>query len=246
MTTAKYSLTKAAAFAVLLGTVALAAPSFAAPVDPTAPAGPPNSTVNLDANGHVLSSTPDTSMQGGGVSLQGNGAGTQTTAPTYHHHHDHAVAQPAAAQPDSDQGMTEDHHMKMHKGMHGPEEMRQHVEERIKTLHAKLMVTPEQEAQWSDVAQAMRDSEANVSSLIQERHKNAGSMNAVDDLESYQTIAQAHADGLKQVNAAFKNLYATMSDAQKKNADTVFDHYEGHGPEGKPMHHHHKHNKTSK
>jgi translation initiation factor 2 beta subunit (eIF-2beta)/eIF-5 len=130
---------------------------------------------------------------------------------------------------------------------HSPAEMKEHVEERIKSLHSKLMITREQEPEWNDVAQAMRDSEASVSMLIKERHENSGSMNAVDDLESYQAIAEAHAEGLAKVNEAFKVLYTNMSPEQQKNADKVFGSYEGHGePEHHKHHGHHGQPKAAK
>ena len=47
-------------------------------------------------------------------------------------------------------------------------------------------------------------------------------MTAIDDLKSYSEIADAHADGLKKFIPAFEPLYAGMSDAQKKSADTLF------------------------
>ena len=108
------------------------------------------------------------------------------------------------------------------------EERRQRVEERIKNLHTRLKITKEQESAWGDVAQAMRDSEANVSALIEQRRANAEAMNAVDDLQSYQKIAQAHSDGLKKVSASFSDLYDDMSAEQKQNADKVFGSFEGH------------------
>ena len=121
-----------------------------------------------------------------------------------------------------------------HKG-HGKEDMGQRVEERIKTLHAKLNITPDQESAWGGVAQAMRDSETNISSLIKARHENSSKMTAVDDLQSYQKIAQAHADGLGKVASAFSTLYNSMSDTQKANADKVFSGFGGHMHGG---HHH--------
>ncbi|MDX2028271.1 MAG: Spy/CpxP family protein refolding chaperone [Alphaproteobacteria bacterium] len=114
-----------------------------------------------------------------------------------------------------------------------PEKMKERVEERIKTLHTKLGITKEQEPAWNDVAQAMRDNEVTISSLIRERHDKTKARTAVDDLNSYQKIAQAHADGLKKVSASFEELYKDMSDAQKKNADKVFA--EGHGLHMKHM-----------
>jgi hypothetical protein len=47
-------------------------------------------------------------------------------------------------------------------------------------------------------------------------------MSAVEDLKSYSEIAEAHADGLKKFIPVFEPLYASMSDAQKKDADKLF------------------------
>jgi len=105
---------------------------------------------------------------------------------------------------------------------------RMEVENRIKTLHDKLKITDDQEADWEKVAQAMRDNEAKIHDLIQTRHQNPDNMTAVDDLQSYQEIAQAHADGLQNLTAAFQTLYNEMSDDQKHNADEVFGRFEGH------------------
>jgi hypothetical protein len=98
------------------------------------------------------------------------------------------------------------------------------VEEHIKRLHAALKITPAQEDQWSKVAQVMRDNAAATDALIRKRMENIGTMTAVDDLKSYGDLAQAHADGIKSLEAAFEPLYASMSDAQKKTADQVFHH----------------------
>jgi hypothetical protein len=108
------------------------------------------------------------------------------------------------------------------------EQMQNEVETRIHTLHDKLGITAAQESEWSDVAQAMRSNESSMGSLIQARHTSGATMTAVDDLESYQKIAQAHADGLGKVISAFQTLYEDMSDDQKKNADEVFGKFEGH------------------
>jgi len=96
------------------------------------------------------------------------------------------------------------------------------VETRIKSLHDQLKITPAQESQWAAVAQAMRDSANQMQTLVQQRAQKVKTMTAVDDLRSYQAIAQAHLDGLNKLVPAFETLYASMSDAQKKNADIVF------------------------
>jgi len=99
------------------------------------------------------------------------------------------------------------------------------VEERIKTLHTALKITPEQEELWNNVAQVMRDNAKTMDALVAARSEKAGTMNAVDDFKSYGEITEAHTDGIKKFIPVFEALYASMSDAQKKNADTVFAHH---------------------
>ncbi len=96
------------------------------------------------------------------------------------------------------------------------------VEARIKELHTKLKITPAQEELWKNVVQVMRDNAKTMEALIKTRSEKAGAMTAVDDLKSYSEIAEAHADGLRKFIPAFEPLYAGMSDAQKKSADTLF------------------------
>jgi hypothetical protein len=47
-------------------------------------------------------------------------------------------------------------------------------------------------------------------------------MTALEDLKSYSEIADAHATGLKKFIPAFEALYASMSEEQRKNADSLF------------------------
>ncbi|MHB8623510.1 MAG: Spy/CpxP family protein refolding chaperone [Sulfuricaulis sp.] len=97
-----------------------------------------------------------------------------------------------------------------------------HINQRIKSLHDRLKITAPEELQWTAVAQAMRDSAQIVGDLVHERREKAGTMNAVDDLRSYQAIAEAHATGVAKLASAFKELYAVMPPDQQKNADAVF------------------------
>jgi glutamine synthetase adenylyltransferase len=103
------------------------------------------------------------------------------------------------------------------------------VEQRITTLHASLKITPTEEAQWNNVAQAMRENAAAMDKLVAaNRTTPPQTMTAVQDLQSYQQFAQAHVDGLKNLTAAFSTLYNAMPDGQKKVADEVFQ-TSGHG-----------------
>jgi hypothetical protein len=103
------------------------------------------------------------------------------------------------------------------------------VEAHITQLHDKLQITPAQQPQWDALAQAMRDNAAQMQTLLQARAKNVKTASAVDDLHSYEALADAHADGLKKFVPAFETLYASMSDDQKKTADAVFRAHQHHG-----------------
>src|ERR1017187_4190430 len=96
------------------------------------------------------------------------------------------------------------------------------VEAHITNMHAKLKITQAQEDQWAKVAQVMRDNEKTIEPLIKARVENAKTMTAVDDLKSYAEITDAHADGIKKFPPVFETLYASMSEAQKKEADVLF------------------------
>ena len=98
------------------------------------------------------------------------------------------------------------------------------TELRIKDLHAKLKITSAQEEQWGKVAQAMLDDAKIMDALTQTRVDHAKDMTAVDDLKSYGEIADAHANGIKKLTPVFADLYTSMSDVQKKEADTLFRH----------------------
>jgi len=98
------------------------------------------------------------------------------------------------------------------------------VEVRINELRSKLKITPAQEGLWDNVTKAMRDDAITMEALIKARSETATTRNAVDDLKSYSEITEAHAHGLKKLISVFEPLYASMSDAQKKDADTLFRH----------------------
>jgi periplasmic protein CpxP/Spy len=106
------------------------------------------------------------------------------------------------------------------------------VERHITDLHAKLKITAAEESQWKDVADTMRQNARELDRAIDKRESTLGSATAVDDLNSYAEIAQAHANGVKKLASAFSGLYSAMSDDQKKEADMVFSH---HGHDGKKV-----------
>ncbi|MFZ6862739.1 Spy/CpxP family protein refolding chaperone [Undibacterium sp. Ji67W] len=95
-------------------------------------------------------------------------------------------------------------------------------EKHIKDLHAKLKITSSEEVLWMTVAQTMRDNVAQIDKIVDKRESLIGNASAIDDLNAYADVAQAHADSVKKLVTAFAPLYAAMPDAQKKLADEVF------------------------
>lgn len=102
------------------------------------------------------------------------------------------------------------------------------VEAHISQLRKKLRITEQQAPQWDAFAQVMRDNSAQFTQLAETRNAQQQSMNAVDDLRSFQAIAQAHADGLSRLQQAFQGVYDIMSPEQRKNADSVFHDHKRH------------------
>jgi osmotically-inducible protein OsmY len=96
------------------------------------------------------------------------------------------------------------------------------VAARITMLHATLHITPAQEELWTNVTQVMRDNAKTMDALTTARADQAKTMTAVEDLKSYTAITKAHAEGLTTFLPAFEALYASMSDAQKAEANTMF------------------------
>ena len=108
------------------------------------------------------------------------------------------------------------------------------AEHRVSDMHSKLKITAPQEAQWAKVADIMRENAKSMDTLTQARADHAKTMTAVDDLVSYGEIADAHAAGIKKLTPVFATLYASMSDAQKKDADKLFSRGDEKGGEKMP------------
>jgi protein CpxP len=107
------------------------------------------------------------------------------------------------------------------------------VEKHIKELHVTLKITPAEESQWSEVAATMRENAKELDRAIDKRAANVARATAIDDLNAYAEIAQAHANGVKKLASAFSALYSAMSDDQKKVADQVFSHHHEAGKSAK-------------
>ena len=96
------------------------------------------------------------------------------------------------------------------------------VEQRIKELYSQLRITPAERPQWDQFAQVMRDNARDMDQAWLQRVNHAESMNAVQNMQSYEQIAEQHAQHVQKLVPAFQNLYTVMSEQQKQLADQVF------------------------
>jgi len=96
------------------------------------------------------------------------------------------------------------------------------VEARITQLHSELGITPAQETQWDAFAQVMRDNAGRMQQTLQQRAGGFGQMSAADNMNSWASLAQEHAQGMQRLASAFQPLYGSFSDEQKRTADEVF------------------------
>ena len=104
------------------------------------------------------------------------------------------------------------------------------IEGRIAFLKAVLKITPAQEAQFERVAEAMRANAKDMAKL----HEQFGAdrdkpKNAVERLEARVKFGEMHTQHEQRFLAAFKPLYASLSDEQKQTADELLS----------ARHHHH-------
>jgi protein CpxP len=97
-----------------------------------------------------------------------------------------------------------------------------HVEGRIAYLKAELKITDAQAPQFDRVAQAMRDNAKTMEQAVdQHRAMRAQPQTAVQRLESRAQFATLRAQADQRFVEAFKPLYASLSDDQKKAADEL-------------------------
>jgi len=96
------------------------------------------------------------------------------------------------------------------------------VEHRINELHAQLRITLAERQQWDQFAEVMRENARDMDQAFVQRAEQFQSMNALQNMQSYEQIAEAHAQHLQKLVPAFQNLYDAMPEQQKRLADQVF------------------------
>jgi LTXXQ motif family protein len=110
------------------------------------------------------------------------------------------------------------------------------IDKRIRELHDQLSITDQQSQQWNGFTQTMRDNARNIGKAFRDRAKKLPSLNADQAMRSYAALAQLHADNMQRLAVAFSALYATLSDEQKKMADSLYrnEHPKRHAATQKP------------
>lgn len=101
----------------------------------------------------------------------------------------------------------------------------QRVDARAAELEQKLKVTPQQKPQWDKVVAVMRGNAETIEDVINHRRQNAGKMTALEDMRSYQTLSEKHAQGMDNLVDVFEPFYQTLTPEQKKIADEEFTSY---------------------
>jgi len=96
------------------------------------------------------------------------------------------------------------------------------VEQRINQLHAQLHITQAEESQWKAFADVMRVNAVDMDQAVQRRAEQYPSMNALQNMQSYEKLAQTHAEHLQILVSAFETLYNALPATQKQAADLAF------------------------
>ncbi len=98
----------------------------------------------------------------------------------------------------------------------------QRVEAHIKELHSQLRITSAEQAQWDQFANVMRENARDMDQAFAQRMQQYPTMNALQNMQSYELISEAHAQHLQKLVPAFENLYNAMTQPQKQLTDQVF------------------------
>jgi hypothetical protein len=96
------------------------------------------------------------------------------------------------------------------------------VERRIKELHAQLRITPAEEPQWNQFTEVMRENARDMDQAFMQRAQQFPTMTALQNMQSYEQLAEEHAKRVQRLIPAFENLYNSMPEQQKQLADQVF------------------------
>lgn len=95
----------------------------------------------------------------------------------------------------------------------------QRIDEHLATLKADLKITEAQTAAWNGFAAAMRENANAMRSAGAGRRPSEGAApDALQRFEAMDAMAKAHAQSMDRLLAAFRPLYAQLSDEQRQIA----------------------------
>lgn len=97
----------------------------------------------------------------------------------------------------------------------------EHVEGRIAFLKAELKVTEAQTPQWNAFADALRANAKAHQSMHEQMGKGGMPSSWPERLAARQKMMSMHLDGLKNLEAAAKPLFAALTEEQKALADRL-------------------------
>jgi hypothetical protein len=104
----------------------------------------------------------------------------------------------------------------------GPDTMIDRVDGRLAFLKAELKITDAQSAAWNKLADAIRTSVRNRTERMRGRWSQDDSgKSLIERLEAREQYMTAHLEELKQIKAAWSELYQSLSESQKKEADEI-------------------------
>jgi hypothetical protein len=139
-----------------------------------------------------------------------------------------AFAQTMPAPANSAAAQTAARHHAMNRMLPG-----QLVDGRIAFLQTELKITPAQEAQWGQVAAAMRQNANALDQTIAAARSQRENVDAVERLAIRGRFAKVRAENDARMLAAFKPLYASLSPEQRQMANKLVVphhgwHHQGH------------------
>jgi len=97
-----------------------------------------------------------------------------------------------------------------------------HIEGRIAYLKTELKITDAQAPLFDTVANVMRENARAMDQVFAQRMQQYPTMNALQNMQSYERVAEAHAQHVQRLVTAFVNLYNAMPEQQKQLTDQVF------------------------
>lgn len=107
--------------------------------------------------------------------------------------------------------------------------MAERVDQRIAHLRAELHITTAQQPQWHRFTAVMHANARDMERTMRQRMQQLPTMNAEQNMRSYEHVAAVHAHEMRALVPAFGHLYTTLSVSQRQTVDQIFrnDAYRG-------------------